>query len=77
MHRIIRLLHAIFPLGQGSKRMMTFLLALDIASFTQESCRCVKSVFYEFVKLPKIPEVKSKLYAHANMFGIIIVLVEL
>ena len=50
---------------------MTLLLDLDPARFTQASRRHVKIVFQEFVKCPTIPVVNSKLYANANMFGVI------
>ena len=50
---------------------MTLLLTLDPVSSSQESRIYVKSVFHKFVKLPTIPEFKSKLYACANMFDVI------
>ena len=50
---------------------MALLSALDLARFPQESCSRVKSVFHEFVKHPKITEVKSKLYSYKKMFGVI------
>ena len=50
---------------------MTLLLALDPRSFSQESRSCVKCVFHDLFKCPTIPSVKSKLYARANIFGVI------
>ena len=50
---------------------MTFLLDLDTARFPKECRSCVKCVFQELVKCPRIPEVKLKLYARANMFDVI------
>ena len=50
---------------------MTLLLALDTARFPDEYCSQVVHVFHEFFKCATIPAVDTKLYAHANMFGII------
>ena len=50
------------------------LVALNPASFPQESRSCIVRAFHEFVKQATIPEVESKLYARANMFGVITVL---
>ena len=50
---------------------MTLLLSFDPVRFPQESCSHIKFVFHEFFKCPTIPAVKLKLYAHANIFGII------
>ena len=49
---------------------MTFILALDPASFPQGIVR----VFHEFAKSATIPAVESKLYLHANLFGVINIL---
>ena len=53
---------------------MMLLLDLDTTRFLQQYRIRSVSVFYEFIKHSTIPEVKSKIYVHANMFGIINVL---
>ena len=62
----------LFPFyDQALKRTMLLLLSLDTASFCQISRSRVKCFFHYFVKHPIIPEVDSKQYKHANMFGVI------
>ena len=50
---------------------MMLLLDLDPTSFPQESLSRVVRILHNFVKCATILAVESKLYAHADIFGVI------
>ena len=71
VHRKIWLPRAIFLLGRGLKTYVGVAPCFGYRNLSPGILYPRLNFFHEFVKRPKIPNIKSKLHVHANVFVVI------